>query len=146
MKRASIENIIGGTITEFRSLAFYLNKNCVCEIITLSIEFDNQKWVEFFSSEGENVIRFPNVPHEVLKLDDIANEFAYPVSKLNLPYLGKKVINIQQYLWKGKEDLGLGFYFELNDNSSFSLIELEDECEHIYDGLFIRDGYCLSPL
>lgn len=144
MNKSIINSIIGKSIQEIRAMSFYINCKQVCEIIVLYIRIDDDKWIKITTSDGHNVIELlANEPKEV-QLDEIEDEFAYPIKSINTCYINKHIKELKEYIYKNQSDELNGFYLEFTDGSGFSIIE-KDDCLILLDGIWLDDNYSLIP-
>ena len=140
MKNKTINSIIGRTIKEIRIRSFYLDLELVCEIISLFIRVDTEVWYKFSMCDGENFIEiFEEEPKEIM-LNEIQDEFAYPIKTISSNYVDRKIIDIKEYIYKNLWDELNGFYIKLDNETGFSYFE-ENDCPMIFDGIKIDKEY-----
>jgi len=98
---------------------------------------------------GEGMIRILPVDPEpkLLALDDVTDDFAYPIQssdELN-SYFGKDLLAVYKYAISDVEDGCIGVYFDFG-GCGFSILESEDNLS-IVDGMIkFSDGVVLSKL
>ena len=131
--------IIGDRICEFRFRSFFISRSLVCEMLVLFFRFSGAGWVSL--DIGEGVLRILSVGSEpkLLGLDEISDDFAYPIRKtgeLN-KYFDKELLAVYKYGVMNVEDGCVGVYFDFG-NCGFSVFESED-------GLSIVDGVVRVP-
>lgn len=137
-----INSIIGKTIKEVRIMSFYMNFKLVCDVLSVYVKVDTCDWYRFTTSDGDNIIEIMEEEPIELTLNEIEDEFAYPIKTVNFAYIDKKIKEIYKYTYVNNEDELNGFYIELNDYSGFSLFE-EDDCIKIFDGIKLNEEYSL---
>lgn len=142
MNRDIIETLIGKVILETRVMSFFINLNQVCEIVVLYIKTSDEKWYKFTTSDGVNIIEFLNDEPELVTLESINDDFAYPIKSIQNNYINCRIFKIKQYMWQGKSDESNGFYFEFDDDKNFSLFD-NNGCLIIMDGILEDKNYRL---
>lgn len=126
--------LIGRHILEVRATSFYIDYKRVCEIIILFIKVDDGKWYKIVSSDGSSSISSLLEEPGLVSIDSIKDEFAYPVFVINKSRFLGKIVDIKEYLWKGRDDESAGFYFALESRIGFSIID-NDDCLSVHEGL-----------
>lgn len=126
--------IIDDRICEFRFRSFFISRSLVCEMLVLFFRFSETGWVSL--DIGEGVLRILSVGSEpkLLGLDEISDDFAYPIrnsGELN-KYFDKRLLAVYKYVVVSVEDGCVGVYFDFG-SCGFSVFESED-------GLSIVDG------
>jgi len=139
MKGGVFNSIIGRTIYEMRVMSFYINRKLICDMLVLYIKVNTGEWYKFTSSDGQNEIELIKEDPKEVVLDEIEDEFAYPIRTVNLCYRNKTIKEIKEYVWKNCSDELVGFYIELTDSTGFSFINSDDNCSKIFDGFIIDD-------
>lgn len=139
--------IIGERICEFRFRSFFISGSLVCNMLVLFFRFSRSGWISL--DIGEGVLRIlPVDPEpELLGLDDVSDDFAYPIqSSDDLDrYFGKDLLAVHKYVISGVEDGCIGVYFDFG-GCGFSVLESEDNLS-IVDGVVrVSDGVALSRL
>lgn len=139
--------IIGEKICEFRFRSFFMSGSLVCKMLVLFFRFSRSGWISL--DIGEGVLRIlPVDPEpELLKLDDISDDFAYPIQSSDEldRYFGRDLLVVYKYVIAGVEDGCVGVYFDFGE-CGFSVFESEDNLS-ITDGVVgVSDGVILSKL
>jgi hypothetical protein len=120
--------LIGKCISEIRARSFYIERQIICECTVIFIALTDDHWLSITVSEGEIQIVGDGHEPELTILDEISDDFAYPVLKLNgfEMYFGKKITEIFSYkMLEKKEDIYIGLYIECGD-IGFSICEIDD--------------------
>lgn len=139
----SVVNLIKGkSLKEIRVMSFYLNLKQVSEIIVLYIRIDGGIWIKFTTSDGHNTIELMSKEPKVVLLEEIEDEFAYPIKAINSKYINKSIKEIKEYIYKNQYDELNGFYIGFSDETGFSIIEKDDSLL-LYDGIWFDDEYSL---
>jgi len=139
--------IIGEKICEFRFRSFFMSGSLVCKMLVLFFRFSRSGWISL--DIGEGVLRIlPVDPEpELLGLDDVSDDFAYPIqSSDDLDrYFGKDLLAVHKYVISDVEDGCIGVYFDFG-GCGFSVLESEDNLS-IVDGVVrVSDDVALSKL
>lgn len=139
--------IIGEKICDFRFRSFFMSRSLVCKMLVLFFRFSRSGWISL--DIGEGVLRIlPVDPEpEILGLNDISDDFAYPIQSSDEldRYLGKDLLAVFKYVIQDVEDGCVGVYFDFG-KCGFSVLESEDNL-YITDGVVgISDGLVLSKL
>lgn len=134
--------MLGRTIKEFRIMSFYRNLKCVCDITALYIKVETGDWYKLRTSDGVNFMELLNEEPLEVRLDQIDDEFAFPVRSIQSKYIEKTIVDIKQYAYNKEPDSLSGFYLHLSDNLGFSLFS-EDICLEMSDNIRITDNYFL---
>lgn len=142
MDRSIINSIVGRTIKEMRVMSFYINRKLICNIIALYVKIDTGIWYKFVTSDGRNTIEVVDGEPLEIMLEEIEDEFAYPIKTVHLHYNNKKIEKIMEYQYKNQTDELSGFYIKLDHGGGFSFFE-EGNCLRIFDGIKIDDEYSL---
>lgn len=142
MERKIIDSIIGRTIKEMRVMTFYLNRESICGLISLYIKVDTGFWYRFTTCDGENIIELLQDEPLEINLEEIEDEFAYPIQKIDSHWIDNKIEDVKSYIYRNFDDELNGFYFRLDTNDGFSLFEKDDGLK-IYQGLIQEEGYSL---
>ena len=73
--------IIGEKICDFRFRSFFMSGSLVCRMLVLFFRFSRSGWVSL--DIGEGVLRILSVGSEpeLLGLDEVSDDFAYPIQK-----------------------------------------------------------------
>lgn len=143
MKKSTFKSIIGRKIKEFRVKSFYIDRKLICDVIVLYMQIDTGEWFKFTTSDGENSVELLIKEPITVKLENIEDEFAYPIKVIKLDFIGSTITDIKQYIWNNQADELNGFYIELDKKKGFSLIDVDD-CLKIFDGILLHDDYTLS--
>ena len=127
--------IIGEKICEFRFRSFYMSGSLVCGILVLFFRFSRSGWVSLDIGEGVLKILPVGSEPELLGLDEISDDFAYPIQKSDEldRYFGRDLIAVYKYLIPDMEEGCVGVYFDFWD-CGFSIFESEDNLS-IIDGV-----------
>ncbi|KNC17391.1 MULTISPECIES: hypothetical protein [unclassified Pseudomonas] len=139
--------IIGESICEFRFRSFFMSGSLVCKMLVLFFRLSGLGWISL--DIGEGMIRILPVDPEpkLLALDDVTDDFAYPIQssdELN-SYFGKDLLAVYKYAISDVEDGCIGVYFDFG-GCGFSILESEDNLS-IVDGMIkVSDGVVLSKL
>jgi len=142
MSRNTLDSIIGRTITEIRVMSFFISRKLICDTIALYIKTDTGLWYKLFTSDGFNFIESQQAGPIEITLDEIDDDFAYPVNKINILYSKGKIESINKYMYKNYPDELNGFYIKLDKGAGFSLFEKEG-CLKIIEGIIIDKDYSL---
>ena len=145
MDKNIVDQLIGQRINELRVMSFFINTELVCEIVALYVNIEDGTWYKITTSDGFNVIKKILDEPKIIKLSSIKNEFAYPVKRIDDNIFFGKIINLKEYLWKGKRDEGSGIYIEVENSEGFSIIE-RDGCISIETGVKLENNYILLPV
>lgn len=139
--------IIGERICEFRFRSFFMSGSLVCKMLVLFFRFSRSGWVSL--DIGEGVLRILSVGSEpeLLGLDEISDDFAYPIQRSNEldRYFGKDLLAVYKYVISGVEDDCVGVYFAFGD-CGFSVLESEDNLSIIDGVVRVSDDVALSKL
>lgn len=139
--------IIGERICEFRFRSFFMSGSLVCKMLVLFFRFSRSGWVSL--DIGEGVLRILSVGSEpeLLGLDEISDDFAYPIQRSNEldRYFGKDLLAVYKYVISGVEDGCVGVYFAFGD-CGFSVLESEDNLSIIDGVVRVSDDVALSKL
>lgn len=110
----------------FRFRSFFIEREVICRFIVLFFETSKSGWASLTIDEGISTLTLESKEPLLLDLNDIDDDFAYPVqSSIELVgYIGKHIINIYEYRIKGIEDGCVGVYFDCGD-CGFSILESE---------------------
>ncbi|HFH2864468.1 TPA: hypothetical protein ACGJQ6_005575, partial [Pseudomonas aeruginosa] len=139
--------IIGEKIFEFRFRSFFMSGSLVCKMLVLFLRFSRSGWVSLDIGEGVlRILSFGSEP-KLLGLDEISDDFAYPIQSSNEldRYFGKDLLAVYKYLISDVEDSCVGVYFDFGD-CGFSVLESEDNLS-IVDGVVrVSDDVALSKL
>lgn len=125
-----------------RVLSFFIDRKPVCNLIALYIRVDTGLWYKFTTSDGINIIELEKDEPLEINIEEIDDEFAYPIKKVDLHYINSKIESVKNYMYKNSIDEFNGFYVKLDENEGFSLFE-EEGCLKIYNGIKMEDGYSL---
>lgn len=142
MEKSIVNSMIGRTIEEMRVMSFYIKPKLISDIIVLYIKVDTGEWFKFWTSDGQNSVELLNEAPVKVELEEIRDEFAYPVKTIQSNYFGREIMGIKQYSWNNQMDELNGFYVELRDGTGFSIFE-EDDCLKVLDGIKVDDNYTL---
>lgn len=123
-------------------MSYYINKQQIAEIIVLYIRLDGGNWIKITTSDGSNIIEKLDEEPKVIYLEDIKDDFAYPIKKIETKYIGGKIECIRNYIYNNDPFELIGFYFQFNNGFGFSLIE-ENGCLRLFDGILVKDKYSL---
>lgn len=139
--------IIGERICEFRFRSFFMSGYLVCKMLVLFLRFSRSGW--FSLDIGEGVLRILPVDSEpkLMRLDEISDDFAYPIQRSREldRYFNKNLIAVYKYVIPGVEDGCIGVYFDFGD-CGFSVLESEDNLS-ITDGVVgVSEDIALSKL
>lgn len=75
--------IIGEKIFEFRFRSFFMSGSLVCKMLVLFLRFSRSGWVSLDIGEGVlRILSFGSEP-KLLGLDEISDDFAYPIQSSN---------------------------------------------------------------
>lgn len=137
--------IIGEKICEFRFRSFYMSGSLVCKMLVLFFRFSRSGWVSL--DVGEGVLRILPVDSEpeLLGLNEIFDDFAYPIQKSDEldRYFGKDVLAVCKYVIPDIEDGCVGVYFDFGD-CGFSILESESNLSITYGVVGFSDEVVLS--
>lgn len=142
MNRVILKTLIGKNIQEVREKSFYIKLGLVCKVLVLYIKIEGGQWYGFTTSDGINTVELLNGEPELISLNSIEDEFAYPIRLIHTDYTNCRIVDIKQYLFLGKEDECAGFYFELEKSKGFSLFDVND-CMQLTDGNRTEEDYYL---
>lgn len=127
--------IIGEKICDFRFRSFFMSGSLVCRMLVLFFRFSRSGWVSL--DIGEGVLRILSVGSEpeLLGLDEVSDDFAYPIQKSDEldRYFGRDLIAVYKYLIPDVEEGCVGVYFDFGD-CGFSIFESDDNLS-ITDGM-----------
>ncbi|KFK92339.1 MULTISPECIES: hypothetical protein [unclassified Serratia (in: enterobacteria)] len=128
--------IIGHSIEEFRTRAFYIDKSLVFPCILLFIKIDKGGWFSLTIDEGKCIVSLEESEPKSISLHEITDSFAYPIQKVDMlnKYAGRKLKNVMEYRLTKKDDLCIGIYLQF-DSGGLSIIENDG-------GLSFFDGVC----
>ncbi|WP_170871674.1 hypothetical protein, partial [Pseudomonas aeruginosa] len=104
-------------------------------MLVLFLRFSRSGWVSLDIGEGVlRILSFGSEP-KLLGLDEISDDFAYPIQSSNEldRYFGKDLLAVYKYLISDVEDGCVGVYFDFGD-CGFSVLESEDSLS-IIDGV-----------
>lgn len=94
--------IIGEKIFEFRFRSFFMSGSLVCKMLVLFLRFSRSGWVSLDIGEGVlRILSFGSEP-KLLGLDEISDDFAYPIQSSNEldRYFGKDLLAVYKYLFR----------------------------------------------
>lgn len=112
----------------------------ICNAIVFYIKTDANQWYELITCDGINSIHLLESEPVLLNLNEIKDDFAYPIEVMQNKYINKKIIDIQEYVsLKANGEYG-GFYIALEDNNGFSLFD-NDVCFAFTDGMRTENDY-----
>ena len=139
--------IIGERLCDFRFRSFFMSGSLVCKMLVLFFKFSRSGWISL--DIGEGVLRILSVGSEpeLLGLDEMSDDFAYPIQssdELN-SYLGQDLLAVYQYVISDVEDGCVGVYFDFGD-CGFSVLESEDNLSIIDGVVRTSDDVALSRL
>lgn len=139
--------IIGERLCDFRFRSFFMSGSLVCKMLVLFFKFSRSGWISL--DIGEGVLRILSVGSEpeLLGLDEMSDDFAYPIQssdELNR-YLGQDLLAVYQYVISDVEDGCVGVYFDFGD-CGFSVLESEDNLSIIDGVVRTSDDVALSRL
>ena len=123
-------------------MSFYISRKLVCDIIVLYIRVDTGVWYKFTTSDGRDCIEQEKEEPLEIMLEQIQDDFAYPIMTIHLPCKKKIIAKIMDYKCNNQLAEVNGYYIKFNDGSGFSIFEKED-CLKISDGVIISDEYSL---
>lgn len=128
--------MIGELFTDFRFRSFFIGEDLVCRMLVLFFQVSNVGWISLSIDEGIATFSLEKNEPSLLGLDEIDDEFSYPVQNAtNLEgYIGSKIINVYEYRLRGIEDGCVGVYFEC-EKKGFSVVE-NDGCLSVTSGVF----------
>ena len=140
--------LIGRFFRDFRFRSFFIEDELVCRVLVLFFRVSVSGWISLSIDEGVLKLTHENSEPMLLNVNDIDDEFAYPVQTATEldEYVGKKIINVYEYRVNGIEDGSVGAYFEC-ENEGFSILEI-DGCLFISDGKYegVKEKLFLSRL
>lgn len=139
--------IIGERICEFRFRSFFMSKSLVCKMLVLFFRFSRSGWISLDIGEGMLRISSIGSEPELLELDEIFDDFAYPIQSSDEldRYFGKDLFAVYKYVIVNVEDGCVGVYFDFGD-CGFSVLEFGDNLS-IIDGVArVSDDVALSRL
>ncbi|WP_043062753.1 hypothetical protein [Brucella anthropi] len=125
--------IIGKVIREFRGRSFYIERHIECNCLVVFIGTMDDIWFSITISEGLVQVLKENEP-EIKGIDDILDDYAYPVFALNgfERYFGKKISALYSYKINEKVNISVGLYIECEDRG-FTIWE-ENDCLKLCHG------------
>jgi hypothetical protein len=122
-----MESPINRSLQEIRFKSYYCKHQLTCKYIVVFFRFDNY-WFKVVSGDGISEFEYTEEP-EIITLDSFKEEeYAYPVSN----YLGwernnyRKLILVQECLWKGKSEASCGFLLKFEPDNYISIIDNDD--------------------
>jgi hypothetical protein len=125
-----IENIssqiIGRKIQDIKYQSYYFNTELICEFNCLYIKTDLSCWYKFVVDDGYATVEVQNEEPESI----IADEYSYIIRNLSfsdIDYCGGIILDIEKYLWNGKEDECCGLFFGIEHEKGFSIIENSED-------------------
>lgn len=130
--------VAGDAFCEFRGRSFYINGQVVCSCLVLFIRFLRCGWISL--TIGEGIIEWSSLEEDpdLLELEDVDDEFAYPVISLYQlrSYLGREVLGVFEYRLEKANNICVGVYFKCKGDG-FSVVE-EDGCLCFFDGVVAK--------
>ena len=120
---------------DFRLRSFYRKEISLpnaCTVFQTSVS----GWLSLTIGEGVSKLSLESSEPELLDIDNINDDFAYPVQAAAelAHYVGKKITGIYEYKMEEIEDGSIGIYFECG-NEGFSILENES-CLFSVDGRY----------
>lgn len=139
--------IIGERICEFRFRSFFISGSLVCKMLVLFFRFSSSGWISLDIGEGMLRILPIDPEPELLGLDDVSDDFAYPIQSSNEldRYFGKDLLAVYKYVISDVEDGCVGVYFDFG-GCGFSVLESEDNLSIVDGAVRVSDGVVLSKL
>ncbi|MGQ3902905.1 hypothetical protein [Mixta calida] len=140
--------LVNECFKDFRLRSFFIEKKLVCRMLVLFFQTSVSGWLSLTIGEGVLKLSLESSEPELLDIDNINDDFAYPVQAAAelAHYVGKKITGIYEYKMEEIEDGSIGIYFECG-NEGFSILENES-CLFSVDGRYEtkQRGLSLSRL
>ncbi len=140
-----LDCIINKRLKKCRIQSFFLNGELVDRINVTYLKFDN--WISIVSTDEMTTIRKAEDSFESIKSYG-DSEFNYPVEQAEIyfpefeKYIGKKLVEWKELVWKKDNDLsfGINLYFENNLNLIIHNETIpDDKNEYIFENKLPED-------
>ncbi len=127
--------LINENLHEARFRSFFMNGELLCKFIILFFRTSISGWSSITISEGLSTYKILNSEPKLIELQEIDDDFAYPISPLESlnNFLGMEMSAIYEYRINKVDEGCIGIYFEFG-NSGFSVLDV-DNCLLIKNGI-----------
>ncbi|MCD2511652.1 hypothetical protein [Comamonas endophytica] len=118
----------------FRSC--YIEGELICYFLVIFLKISKSGWIAISIGEGTANFHPLKEDPKLLRLSEIKDDYAYPISQLDQIsfYFNKKITSIYEYQINGISEGCVGIYIEF-ENCGFSIIEEEEDCPSITHGI-----------